>query len=58
METNQERFERMAHEISAYAETAHGQWRKDCLLVAKIWQAMAVEEAERDAKQWPKKRPA
>jgi hypothetical protein len=46
METNRERFLRMAREAHAAAASASGQWKRDCELVARIWQAMAEEELE------------
>ena len=50
MESNRERFLRMAKETRAQADCVRGQLRKDCLLVASIWEAMAKQEAEREAR--------
>jgi hypothetical protein len=48
VETNRERFLRMAKEARVLAERSQGQWKQDCEFVARLWDAMAADELERD----------
>jgi hypothetical protein len=49
MESTRERYARMAREARAHAETVQGQLRKDFLIVAANWEAMAQDDLERRA---------
>jgi len=47
METDRERYLRLAKESRELATTVVGLWKRDCLIVADIWEKMAAEELKR-----------
>jgi hypothetical protein len=49
IETNGERYFRMARETRTLAGDAPCKWRDDCLLIASIWQEMGDLEIARES---------